>query len=148
MRMIKSQRGFSLLELLVATSIGLTVILMMTQLFKTGMDATMKVTQRAETQQNLRAAMQLMTKDISLAGAGLPNGGVQLSTGGGSISVSVPATAAFNLDAKTSGGNVSTELTVAVVGKLQRGRLEGPVNGGGKLVQLRSGGGGIQLNKL
>jgi len=82
MRMIKSQRGFSLLELLVATSIGLTVILMMTQLFKTGMDATMKVTQRAETQQNLRAAMQLMTKDISLAGAGLPNGGVQLSTGG------------------------------------------------------------------
>jgi len=82
MRTIKSQRGFTLLELLVASSIGLTVILMMTQLFKVGMDATMKVTQRAETQQNLRAAMELMTKDISLAGAGLPNGGVQLSSGG------------------------------------------------------------------
>lgn len=78
----KSQHGFSLLELLVASSIGLTVVLMMTSLFKTGMDATMRVTQRAETQQNLRAAIELMTKDISLAGAGLPSGGLQLTTGG------------------------------------------------------------------
>jgi prepilin-type N-terminal cleavage/methylation domain-containing protein len=82
MRMLKSQRGFSLLELLVASSIGLTVVLVMTSLFKTGMDATMRVTQRAETQQNLRAAIELMTKDISLAGAGLPSGGLQLTTAG------------------------------------------------------------------
>jgi prepilin-type N-terminal cleavage/methylation domain-containing protein len=82
MRTLKSQRGFSLLELLVASSIGLTVVLVMTSLFKTGMDATMRVTQRAETQQNMRAAIELMTKDISLAGAGLPSGGLQLSTGG------------------------------------------------------------------
>jgi prepilin-type N-terminal cleavage/methylation domain-containing protein len=82
MRMPKSQRGFTLLELLVASSIGLTVILVMASLFKTGMDTSMKVAQRAETQQNLRAAVQLMTKDISLAGAGLPSGGVQLGTGG------------------------------------------------------------------
>jgi hypothetical protein len=73
---------------------------------------------------------------------------VKLSTGGGGISVSVPATAAFNLDAKTSGGSVSTELAVAVVGKMERGRLEGLVNGGGKSVQLRSGGGSIHLKKL
>jgi prepilin-type N-terminal cleavage/methylation domain-containing protein len=82
MRTLKSQRGFSLLELLVASSIGLTVVLVMTSLFKTGMDATMRVTQRAETQQNMRAAIEMMTKDISLAGAGLPSGGLQLSTGG------------------------------------------------------------------
>src|SRR5215831_15061916 len=68
MRIMKSQRGFSLLELLVASSIGLTVLLVMTSLFKTGMDATMKVTQRAETQQNMRAAVEFMTKDIGLAG--------------------------------------------------------------------------------
>jgi hypothetical protein len=73
---------------------------------------------------------------------------VKLSTGGGGISVSVPATAAFNLDAKTSGGGVSTELPVTVVGKLEEGRLQGPVNGGGKSVQLRSGGGNIRLKRL
>ncbi len=83
MRTPKSQRGFSLLELLVASSIGLTVVLVMTSLFKTGMDTTMRVTQRAETQQNMRAAIELMTKDLSMAGAGLPSGGLQLTTTGG-----------------------------------------------------------------
>jgi hypothetical protein len=73
---------------------------------------------------------------------------VNLSTGGGGISVSVPATTAFNLDAKSSGGSVSTEVPVTVVGKKERDRLEGPVNGGGKTVQLRTGGGGIQVKKL
>ena len=82
MRRAKSQSGFTLLELLVASSIGLIVILAMTSLFKTGMDATFTVTQRLETQQNMRAAIELMTKDLSLAGAGLPSGGVQLVTGG------------------------------------------------------------------
>lgn len=82
MRTFKSQRGFSLLELLVASSIGLTVVLVMSNLFKVGMDTSLKVTQRAETQQNLRAAVQMMTKDISLAGAGLPSGGLQLGTAG------------------------------------------------------------------
>jgi len=73
---------------------------------------------------------------------------VKLSTGGGGISVSIPTTAAFTLDAKTSGGGVSTELPVTVVGKLAHGHLEGPVNGGGKAVMLRSGGGSIRLKKL
>ncbi|HXJ86503.1 MAG TPA: prepilin-type N-terminal cleavage/methylation domain-containing protein [Candidatus Binatia bacterium] len=82
MRKPKSQRGFSLLELLVASSIGVAVVLVMTSLFKTGMDATTRVSQRAETQQNMRAAVELITKDISLAGAGLPAGGLQLTTAG------------------------------------------------------------------
>lgn len=81
-RTAKSQRGFSLLELMVASSIGLLVILAMTSLFKTGMDTTFTVTQRAETQQNMRSAIELMTKDISMGGAGLPSGGLQLVTGG------------------------------------------------------------------
>ena len=77
-----SQRGFTLIELLVASSIGLVVILTMMSLFKTGMDATFTITQRAEVQQNMRTAMELMTQDISHAGAGLPTGGLQLATAG------------------------------------------------------------------
>jgi len=73
---------------------------------------------------------------------------VKLLTGGGGINVSVPATAAFSLDAATAGGKVSTELSVAVVGKMEDGRLKGPVNGGGKAVELRSGGGSIHLKKI
>ena len=77
-----SARGFSMLELLVASSIGLIVVLTMTSLFKVGMDATFTVTQRAEVQQNMRAAIELMSQDLSHAGAGLPTGGLQLATNG------------------------------------------------------------------
>jgi prepilin-type N-terminal cleavage/methylation domain-containing protein len=77
-----SARGFSLLELMVASSIGLIVIMTMTSLFKVAMDATFTVTQRAEVQQNMRAAIELMSQDLSHAGAGMPTGGLQLATAG------------------------------------------------------------------
>ena len=77
-RIPKSQRGFSLLELMIASSLGLIVIVAMLSMFRAGMAATFAVTQRAETQQNMRAAIELMTKDLSMAGAGLPSGGLQL----------------------------------------------------------------------
>ncbi len=79
-----SERGFTLLELLVSMAVGLIVMAAMAGLFKAGMDSAMVVTQRAETQQNMRAAIDLMVKDISMAGAGLPSGGIQLPTGAGS----------------------------------------------------------------
>src|SRR5258708_26789006 len=79
----KSQRGFTLVELTVASAIGLVLIAAMTSMFKLGMDSIFTVTQRAESQQNMRAAMELMTKDIGLAGAGLPTGGLQLPTSPG-----------------------------------------------------------------
>ena len=81
MRITKTQRGFSLLELIIAASLGVMIILAMTSLFRAGMNATFAVTQRAETQQNMRAAIELMTKDLSMAGAGLPSGGLQLAAG-------------------------------------------------------------------
>src|SRR6202011_1180683 len=80
MQMAKSQHGFTLLELMAASAIGLVLMLGATSLFKMGMDATFTVTQRAETQQNMRPAVELISEDIGLAGAGLPSGGLQLPT--------------------------------------------------------------------
>src|SRR5215467_4195161 len=84
MKKQNAKLGFTLLELMVAMALGLIVMAAMASLFKTGMDATMRVTQRAETQANMRAAIDIMAKDISLAGAGLPTGGIQLPAGTGS----------------------------------------------------------------
>ncbi len=75
---------------------------------------------------------------------------VNLTTAGGGVTLQVPATAAFDLDAVTAGGNVSSELSVDAGDqgkKPARNRLSGPVNGGGKPVVLRSGGGAIQVKK-
>jgi type II secretory pathway pseudopilin PulG len=85
---MKTQRqngnGFTLLELMVSMALGMIVMAAMTSLFKIGLNSTMLVTQRAETQQNMRAAIDLIVKDISMAGAGLPSGGIQLPAGTGS----------------------------------------------------------------
>ena len=87
MHSAKPQHGFSLLEVTIATALGVMMILLMATLFRMGMAATMTVTQRADTQQNMRAAIEMMTKDLSMAGAGLPSGGLQLATNGGAIKV-------------------------------------------------------------
>jgi hypothetical protein len=49
-----------------------------------GINSTTVVVQRSEMQENMRAAIELMTKDISLAGAGMPSTGIQLPAGLGS----------------------------------------------------------------
>jgi len=85
MQKANRQRGFTLVELLLAVALGLMVMAALTELFKLGMDSTFLVTQRAEMQQNMRAAIELMSKDISMAGSGLPSGGVQLPSGAGSV---------------------------------------------------------------
>jgi type II secretory pathway pseudopilin PulG len=86
MKMRKQNSGFTLLETMVSMAVGIIVLAAMAMLFKTGMNSAMLVTQRAETQQNMRAAMDLMVKDISMAGAGMPTGGIQLPTGAKSSS--------------------------------------------------------------
>src|ERR1700691_3855089 len=68
-----SSRGFTLIELLVALAIGTLVVGAAVRLFSQAMAATFVVSQRAEMQQDLRASTDLLLKDISLAGAGLPS---------------------------------------------------------------------------
>jgi prepilin-type N-terminal cleavage/methylation domain-containing protein len=76
-----SSRGFSLIELLIALGVGVLVLGAAVQLFSKSMAATWIVSQRAELQEDARAASNLLTKDISLAGAGIPTGGVALASG-------------------------------------------------------------------
>ncbi len=83
-RIIHSESGFTLLEMLVSLTLGLLVVGAAVQLFSRGVSATWLVSQRAELQQNARAASNMVTKDIGLAGAGLPTGGVALASGTGS----------------------------------------------------------------
>jgi DUF4097 and DUF4098 domain-containing protein YvlB len=73
---------------------------------------------------------------------------VKLETSGGGITLRVAGDAAFNLDAETSAGNVSSELPVVAVGKRENDRLKGPVNGGGKTVWLRSSAGSIHVKRV
>jgi hypothetical protein len=76
--------GFTFIELMVSMALGLLIVGAAVKLFSQGVDATWVVSQRAEMQQDLRAVQNMMTKDISLAGAGLAGGqGISLPSGTG-----------------------------------------------------------------
>ncbi len=81
-----SKRGFTLIELMVSLALGMLVLGTALKLFTQAMGATFVVSQRAEMQQDLRAASNLLVTDISLAGAGMPQGqGVALPSGTGTL---------------------------------------------------------------
>jgi hypothetical protein len=64
------EAGFSLLELMIAATVGLLVIAGAVSLFNQVMKATWQTSERAEMQQDFRAAANLLQRDISMAGAG------------------------------------------------------------------------------
>lgn len=77
-------------------------------------------------------------------------GDSMLETSGGSVRVTVDRTAAFRLDAATSGGSVNAEgltITLEKSGR-DRSRLTGSVNGGGPTLKLRASGGSIDVKAL
>lgn len=73
-RLPKRESGFSLLEMVISMALGTIVLGAAVQIYIQGVSATWTVTQRAELQQDFRAASNMLTNDLSLAGAGLGNG--------------------------------------------------------------------------
>jgi len=65
--------GFSLLEMMIAMALGLIVLGAAVQMYSKGVGATWMVSQRAEMQQDFRAASNMLTKDLSMAGSGMGN---------------------------------------------------------------------------
>lgn len=77
----KRESGFSLLEMIIAMALGTIVLGAAVQLYSQGVAATFKVSQRAEMQQDFRAASNILIRDLSLSGAGLgPGAAIQLPT--------------------------------------------------------------------
>jgi prepilin-type N-terminal cleavage/methylation domain-containing protein len=67
---MRTNRGFTLLELLVAMAIGLGILAAGLQLYTSCMKATFVTSQKSEMQSDFRAAANLLQRDITLAGAG------------------------------------------------------------------------------
>jgi prepilin-type N-terminal cleavage/methylation domain-containing protein len=63
-------RGFTMIEMLVSMAIGAIVLGTIVQLFDQALKVTWVTSQRSELQQDFRASINLMSKDISMAGAG------------------------------------------------------------------------------
>jgi Tfp pilus assembly protein PilW len=77
----KGQKGLSLMEALVAMLVASIVLAAGSSLVIKALQITDLVTVRSELQQDGRAAINSILKDLSLSGTGMPVGGVQLPTG-------------------------------------------------------------------
>ncbi len=75
---MKRQAGFSLMEVLVATALMVVIMGTTLRALSDATHANEAVTLMADSQENLRAAMNYMTKDLIEAGEGLPQGGIPI----------------------------------------------------------------------
>jgi DUF4097 and DUF4098 domain-containing protein YvlB len=72
------------------------------------------------------------------------NRGISVSTSGGSIEVTLPRATTANIEAKTSGGEFTSQIPVAIT-RIQEGHVQGSINGGGQPIDVRTSGGDITL---
>jgi prepilin-type N-terminal cleavage/methylation domain-containing protein len=75
---MKLQKGFSLIELMVSMGIVVAVVAVATGMLMQAEHATSAVAFRANTQENLRAGMHFMVRDLLQAGEGIPQGGITI----------------------------------------------------------------------
>src|SRR5271154_5009550 len=99
---MKLQKGFSLIELLVSMGIVVTVVAIATGALMQAEHATTAVAYMSNTQENLRAGMHFMVRDLLQAGGGIPQGGVSVPYTGATSAINRPGTAGIFLNTYTT----------------------------------------------
>lgn len=87
----KTQMGFSLIELLVAMAVLMIIVSTTMSAFTDATRVNEVSTLRADVNQNLRAGMNLMTRDLIQTGQGIPTGGIPIPSGGGVPPINRPS---------------------------------------------------------
>jgi DUF4097 and DUF4098 domain-containing protein YvlB len=77
-----------------------------------------------------------------------PEANWRLSTGDGDLRLRVPETLAADVELHTSGGHIDLDVPVTISGRMGKQEIRGRLNGGGKLLFLKTGDGSIHLEKL
>ena len=146
MRTRPSESGFTMLELLMSTSIALMVIGTALTAFKDGIAMNLMATQLADTTQNLRSGTNMLVSDLMQAGRGIPTGGISIPlASGGATQISRPSppnvsyffdnTTATTLSAVTTGaglgpavgGRATDIVTLLMVDSILDGFLGQPL---------------------
>jgi hypothetical protein len=71
-----------------------------------------------------------------------------IRTGDGRLEIRLPQEFAADLDAHTGDGHVNVDFPVTVSGSMRENSVRGKMNGGGPLLELRTGDGDIRVEKM
>src|SRR5450631_2013239 len=88
---MKREHGFSLVELMVTLAILVAIVGTTLGALSQASQATQSVTMMADTQENLRAGLNYMGRDLVQAGEAIPQGGRPLPNNAGVVNVNKPS---------------------------------------------------------
>src|SRR5882724_3211349 len=71
----------------------------------------------------------------------------RLNTGDGNLTLRVPSTIAADVELHTNDGSIDFDMPVRVSGRQGKREIHGQINGGGRLLSLKTGDGSIRLEK-
>ena len=91
--------------------------------------------------------IETVSGDISLEGILLPNGSYTLGSHSGDIRLEIPASSDFELQTRTSSGDMDCDFELKVSGKIDRKQLQGIVGKGGSSLNISTFSGDIRINK-
>jgi len=100
-RTSNSSRGFTFVEMMFSAAIGLAMVAAAAQLYSKALTINLVTSQRAQLQQDFRAAANLLQRDISMAGAGAL-GQQGLSTSAVGLPASTPTLPVYPCTALTT----------------------------------------------
>lgn len=76
-----------------------------------------------------------------------PDGRYQFTSHSGRITLTIPAEAAFDLEARTFSGTINSDFEIKIAGTISKKKLSGSINGGGAEVVCKTFSGDIYLEK-
>jgi len=92
-----------------------------------------------------RGSLDAQTGSGTINVAGDPTGAWTLHTGSGDVHLKLTAAASFDLDARTSSGELSVDQPITVQGTIGKKEIRGKVRGGGVPVNVETGSGDIRV---
>jgi hypothetical protein len=95
---------------------------------------------------DLHCALVARTGSGDIEAEGQPTGEWRLHTGSGEVKLRLPSDVGFDLDARSSSGDVNTQLPITVEGAVGHGEVRGKVRGGGVPVEVQTGSGDISID--
>lgn len=72
---------------------------------------------------------------------------MEFRTTNGGIRLDLPSSIRASVSARTTNGSIETDFPVTVAGTVKRTRLEGDINGGGPLIEMRTTNGSIRIRE-
>jgi DUF4097 and DUF4098 domain-containing protein YvlB len=95
--------------------------------------------------ENVVGALHAETGSGDITASGRATAAWDLRTGSGNVTLDLPQESAFQIEARTSSGDIKVDHPLTMQGSVNRHEVRGTVRGGGALLAVRTGSGDIRV---